>query len=210
MNWRMRREGSPHETSGLTPAKVMEGLRDGVWELTDEVRGPTDAKWTPLEGHPHFAEALADYDPEPPKHADLEENLDMNPLIDVALVLLIFFILTTSYDALRRVMDMPKIGQKKQSSKPQVSQKELQSRYIHVQATRTGDKVTYMVDKQPVEESQLRTAIELGVSQGRTEVIIDTDNVTFGTFMYIYDVSRSANGVTGWKVNVAEARKQNP
>ena len=31
----------------------------------------------------------------------------MNPLIDVALVLLIFFILTTTYETVRKVLDMP-------------------------------------------------------------------------------------------------------
>ena len=46
----------------------------------------------------------------PPGEAPDETRLDMNPLIDVALVLLIFFILTTTYESLRRAIDLPPGG----------------------------------------------------------------------------------------------------
>ena len=45
-------------------------------------------------------------EPPPPPHPD-ETRLDMNPLIDVALVLLIFFILTATYTTLRRAIELP-------------------------------------------------------------------------------------------------------
>src|SRR4051812_31009946 len=110
MSWQMRHEGSPHVTSGLTPNQIVQGLNEGVWEPSDEVRGPADKTWAALESHPFFEEALAEYEAAPRHHDDGEEHLDMNPLIDVALVLLIFFILTTSYDALKKVMDMPSMS----------------------------------------------------------------------------------------------------
>ena len=75
MSWQIRHEGSPTATGGLTPNQIIEGLNEGIWDMADEVRGPGETKWTPLESHPHFEEALADYDPEPVKHVELEEHL---------------------------------------------------------------------------------------------------------------------------------------
>ena len=95
MSWKVRHEGSPQHRELATAQEVLQGLIDGVWEPTDEVRGPNDAKWQPLETHPQFAEAAADIEPLPKMHED-ESKLDMNALIDVCLVLLIFYILTTS------------------------------------------------------------------------------------------------------------------
>ena len=37
MSWKIRHEGSPKSMEGLTPAQVVEGLQDGLWEATDEV-----------------------------------------------------------------------------------------------------------------------------------------------------------------------------
>ena len=51
---------------------------------------------------------MADYEPPPPKHPEDETRLDMNPLIDVALVLLIFFMLTTTYEELRKEFNPPR------------------------------------------------------------------------------------------------------
>src|SRR6266852_8119607 len=107
MTWKIRHEGSPRSIDGLSPTQVVEGLQDGLWEPTDEVMGPEDADWKPIETHPDYAEVAADLEPPPAKVYEDETRLDMNPLIDVCLVLLIFFILTTSYAALQKVLDMP-------------------------------------------------------------------------------------------------------
>lgn len=198
MSWQMRREGSPHATSGLTPNQILEGLKEGVWEVSDEVRGPTDAKWTPLESHPFFEEALADLE-EPVRHADIEEHLDMNPLIDVALVLLIFFILTTSYEALRKVIEMP-VASKKKTVRV-VSADEVKSRFIMVKVTSEGDKVLYKVDDQEVEERFLEDAFRRAEIQGRKEMIIDAENVRWGTITTIMDAGKGA-GIVSFKMRV--------
>src|SRR4051812_19332971 len=99
MSWRLRHEGSPQPVpQPLTPEQIFEGLKDGVYSTTDEVRGPGDDKWQRLEVHPQFAEAagviaeqLMEF-----KHEEEDNNIDMNPLIDVCLVLLVFFILATT------------------------------------------------------------------------------------------------------------------
>ena len=103
ITWKMRHQGSPESLDGLTAEQIVEGVQEGQWEPTDEVKGPNDANWTQLEHHAHFAEAMEALDtPFAPPQPD-ETRLDMNPLIDVSLVLLIFFILTTTYEELRKM-----------------------------------------------------------------------------------------------------------
>src|SRR5260370_2783852 len=75
--------------------------------------GRQDTGWVAIESHPDCAGAAADIEPPPAKIHEDETRLDMNPLIDVCLVLLIFFILTTSYAALQKVLDMPGVSQNK-------------------------------------------------------------------------------------------------
>src|SRR5713101_5012228 len=117
MSWKIRHEGSPRALEGLTLTQVVEGLQDGLWEVTDEVMGPQDEQWVAIESHPQLAEVALDLEP-PPRHQEDETRLDMNPLIDVALVLLIFFILTTSYAALQKVLDMPGMSDTKLKGVP--------------------------------------------------------------------------------------------
>jgi len=189
----MRHEGSPHVTAGLSPAQVMEGLHEGVWMPTDEVRGPGDPKWQSLEEHPHFAEAVADY--EPPKkvarHSD--DHLDMNPIIDVALVLLIFFILTASYDALRTVMDMPTASTKSKSKVKKISDNQAKTEYVRVKARNGPDgKPVFQVDGVDVTEENLSTAISLAVIEKRNKMIIDAQEVTIDTYIKIIDAGNKA------------------
>src|SRR5690348_8403010 len=99
MSWRYRREGSTQESRDLTLEQITQGLRDGKIETTDEVRGPSDNAWQPIENHPDLAEVAEEVEPPFPRMHDEPTSLDMNPLIDVCLVLLVFFILTTSYAA---------------------------------------------------------------------------------------------------------------
>src|SRR5262249_32357713 len=103
---------SPRAVEGLTLPQVAQGLMDGQWEPTDEVMGPEDRQWVAIENHPQLADLAMDLEPPPPPHRPDETTLDMNPLIDVCLVLLIFFILTTTYAARQKVLDMPRVSEK--------------------------------------------------------------------------------------------------
>src|SRR5436189_5274480 len=97
MSWQLRHEGSPQALKGLTLQQIANGLRDGQWEPTDEVMGPDDKAWQAIENHPALAELAEELEAPPVKRHDEGTHLDMNALIDVCLVLLIFFILTTTY-----------------------------------------------------------------------------------------------------------------
>src|SRR5262245_16494542 len=59
MSWRIRHEGSPRAVEGLTLSQIVQGLQDGAWEPTDEVRGPKDTRWVAIENHPQLEEVAA-------------------------------------------------------------------------------------------------------------------------------------------------------
>jgi biopolymer transport protein ExbD len=192
MTWHIRHEGSP-TTAAVTPQQIIQGLSDGIWDVTDEVRGPTDKTWIPLESHPFFEEALADYEPPRSHQHDVEEHLDMNPLIDVALVLLIFFILTTSYDALRKVIQMPTMSKKDKSAQRVVQPDEVKAEYVYVKIKTDGKNTTYEVDKQPVPEEHLVTAMRVGWGEKRTKTIIDADEgVNWGAICTVMSAAHEA------------------
>src|SRR5262245_65748251 len=95
--WKVRHEGSPKSTEGLTYEQALQGLLDGRWEPTDEVMGPSDTTWVAFENHPHFAEIAADIEPPPPRSHDDQTRRDINPLIDVWPALPVFLILPPKY-----------------------------------------------------------------------------------------------------------------
>jgi biopolymer transport protein ExbD len=113
MTWKIRHEGSPQAVEGLSLEEVLHGLADGNWEPTDEVMGPNDKTWKKLEDHPQFAEIASELQgPRARTYGDEDAHVDMNALIDVCMVLLIFFILTTSYNALQSRLDSPDVAPK--------------------------------------------------------------------------------------------------
>jgi biopolymer transport protein ExbD len=205
MSWQVRHEGSPNVTTLPSPQKVLEGISEGVWEITDEVRGPGETQWRAIEAHPVFEEALADYEPPKPKVHPDETHLDMNPLIDVALVLLIFFILTTSYDAIRTMIDMPSFTRKGQNKVNVIQDAKVLNQFVRVEArpSADGESVIYKVDGTEVPEAQLWQAIAVGVSQDRKKMIIDAQDVTWDSVIQIIAAGKKAQ-VTDIKMRVKE------
>jgi biopolymer transport protein ExbD len=151
--WNIRHQGSPQSVEGLTADEVLDGVKEGIWDPSDEVMGPDDSGWVPLEKHPVFEQAMADYDPPPPPPHPDETKLDMNPLIDVALVLLIFFMLTTTYEELRKEFDPP-TANKEQKQGPK-TEAELKQTSIRVTARMEDGRPVYRVENEVVREEDL-------------------------------------------------------
>jgi biopolymer transport protein ExbD len=145
--WKLRHEGSPSALPNLTLAQVVEGLQDGRWEPTDEVQGPQDKDWVAIENHPQLAEIAADLEPPPPREYDDETRLDLNALIDVCLVLLIFFILTTSYAVLQKRLEAPGVTADR-GGPAVVTTEKVKQQMIKVTVTmENGQPVTRVEDK---------------------------------------------------------------
>ena len=195
MTWKIRHEGSPRTVQGLTAANVVEGLQDGLWEPTDEVMGPDDEQWVAIENHPQFAEIAADLEPLIPRPHEDETRLDMNPLIDVCLVLLIFFILTTSYAALQRILDMPGISQRSIKGPPTKSREEVKQFTIAVEARQLNGRPVIRVEGQEVDRDDLTAVLRRYVKDTRkTELLLDArDDVDWDTVVAIQDAAKGAD-----------------
>ncbi len=193
MTYNVRHEGSPRSIDGLMKAQVVEGLQDGLWEPTDEVMGAEDGQWTAIENHTDFAETALDLEPPPPKVHEDETRLDMNPLIDVALVLLIFFILTTSYAAMQKVMDMPGNTGRDTNQPIKMTKAQIDQLMVKVVArSEDGRKVIKVEDKEVAEPNLRSELAQFARSKGRTNLLIDAQGVDFGTVVAIQDAAKGA------------------
>jgi len=212
MSWKVRHEGSPRAVDGLTPGQVAQGLLDGRWEPTDEVMGPQDPQWVALENHPQFAEVAMDLEPPPAKPRDDETRLDMTPIIDVCLVLLVFFILTTSYAALQRLINMPGTSQTKLSGAPKITNKEVKELMIKVEARMVRgaddkDVPVVKIEGEVVPIDDLRTVLSRFKKDTRkTELLIDySPRVPYGLIIAIQD---AAAGVDIRQVHILVPRDE--
>lgn len=209
MPWQVRHEGSPRVVRNLTPQQIVEGMRDGLWEPTDEVQGPGESRWRSIEAHPQFAEAALDLEPPRPTHHPEATSLDMNALIDVCLVLLIFFILTTSYaNLVQKVVPVPtetEANATKTRAVKTITVRDIKSRMIRLQVgvDRSGKPLLH-IENQPVDAF---TADGKGIDVGKVEaalkplvrgeghkkeLLMDARGVSWETVIQIQDAARAA------------------
>jgi biopolymer transport protein ExbD len=180
--WKVRHQGSPSALGDLTLAHVAEGLADGRWEPTDEVMGPSDNEWVPIENHPQLEAIAAELEPPPPRHYDDETRLDMNALIDVCLVLLIFFILTTSYAVLQKRLEAPGVGGDK-GGPVVVTKEKVEQQMIQASVRMENGKPVYRVEDKIVDPDNLGPELRRFVrSTSKTQLLFEHD----------YDVPQSA------------------
>jgi biopolymer transport protein ExbD len=164
-----------------------------MWEPTDEVMGPNESEWVAIENHPALAEVAADLEPPPPRTYDDETRLDMNALIDVTLVLLIFFILTTSVAALQKILEAPSA----ETGKVQVAKitkEQVEQNMIHVKAIMKDGSPVILVENEPTDPVKLISALKRFVrSKGKTELLLEHDNeVSHDLVVKIIDSAKGA------------------
>jgi biopolymer transport protein ExbD len=195
MSWKIRHEGSPKSIEGLTLEEVIEGLQEGQWEPTDEVMGPNDTQWVALENHPQLEEIAADVEPPQKPEADDETRLDMNPLIDVCLVLLIFFILTTSYAALQKMLDSPKFSDEKDEGVKVVHREDAEKVMISVKVTQENGKSVIRIEGTECSKEQLLRALNsIGGKTKKRQLLLEHDReVPHGILVAIQDAAAGAH-----------------
>ena len=176
MSWKVRHEGSPTALGDLTLAQIAEGLADGRWEPTDEVMGPNDKDWVPLESHPQLMEIALELEPPPPRVYDDETRLDMNALIDVCLVLLIFFILTTSYAVLQKRLQAPSVTADR-AGPPIITQEKVDQQMVKVSIRMENGQPVFRVENNVVDADGLQAALSRFLkSTGKTQLLLDSDD----------------------------------
>jgi biopolymer transport protein ExbD len=203
MSWNIRHQGSPKSVEVPALADVVQGLHDGLWEPTDEIMGPEDDRWVPLESHPLLQETVLDLEPPlgPPKED--ETRLDMTALIDVCLVLLIFFILTTSYAAIQKMLDLPALTSQEVKGVPTVTTKQVEEQMIRVEVRMEKSNVpgeeklvpVIKVEGEQVKPENLVQVLDrYGRGARKSQVLLDASpKVPHGVTVAIQDAARGAN-----------------
>lgn len=193
MSWKIRHEGSPKLVEGLTLQQIVNGLLEGQWEVTDEVMAPGESKWTAIENHPQLAEIAADVEPRVEGHHEEETSLDMTALIDVCLVLLIFFILTVSISVLQSRIDAADVSQDEKGQLV-VSEDKVDQTMIKSAAHMENGKPVITVEGKPVEEEAVELALRNYVrGTSKTILLLDVDpKVPHGTTVQILAAAKRA------------------
>jgi biopolymer transport protein ExbD len=195
MSWRLRHEGSPQPVpTPLTPQQIIEGVKDGIYSGTDEVRGPGDERWQRLEVHPQFEEVVDQITEslEEIHHEKTDDHIDMNPLIDVCLVLLVFFILATTLSIMEKVLQLPK--NQPPSDKPYVMKEEDAKQYIMLTLKKKGAGTIFDVNGYEAQnEDTLIRELESLVRSGKDQVILTVEpNVDFSAYTTAIDAATAA------------------
>jgi biopolymer transport protein ExbD len=197
MSWKIRHAGSPKHVDISLP-KIAEGLQEGQWEPTDEVVGPGDLRWTPIEKHAMLEDIVHDIeeaqelagkvldDPE-------EQRIDMNPLIDVCLVLLVFFILATTLQVVEKVLNVPSNRTEGPGKLVQKSEEEVKEVMIVVQVVHEGGRDVIKIEQKEVPQDDLERSLRRFVRETRkTELVIDAKSVAWGTVVKVLDAAAGA------------------
>jgi biopolymer transport protein ExbD len=206
MTWQLRHEGSPESLKDLSLQQIVDGLRDGVWETTDEVMGPNEKTWRRIEAHPQLTEIAEDLLTPPLTRHEEPSSIDMNALIDVCLVLLIFYMITTAYATLvQKSVPLPMTRADSKGIRV-VRVDDVKSKMIRVQAYHDKDgnpvvlvqnqklKDILSSDGKLIDPDKLREAI-LPYVKGedhKTEVLLDARDITWENTIHIQDGARAA------------------
>lgn len=198
MSWKVRHQGSPKAAEGLTLEQVVEGMKDGIYERNAEVQGPGEKTWVSFEAHPLFEEMAMEMEDEENGPGELEDpeeqRIDMNPLIDVCLVLLVFFILATTMQVLEKVLDIPHNKIKNEEKTIKKINKDQVDKMVFVKATLREGRAVYEIDKKPVAEADLIKTVQLlKKTDNKSEMIIDATGVDWGSVVKVIDAAAAAN-----------------
>ncbi len=194
MSWKIRHQGSPKFVQGLTLQQVVDGLLDGHYEPTDEVMGPSDTAWVAIENHPQLEEIAADLEPPPPAEHEDESRIDMNALIDVCLVLLVFFMLTTTYAELQKMIGTPDLAAD-DGKVPVLRIDQVARLTIPVRVTMERHRPVIRIGQQEVDRDSLVPVLaRLQKSSHNTAMLLDYQReVPHGTVVAIEDAARTAH-----------------
>ena len=206
MAWQLRHEGSPQLRKDLSLQQIVDGLRDGLWETTDEVMGPGETQWRKIEVHPQLAEIAEELEAPPPVRHEEATSLDFNALIDVCLVLLIFYMITSAYAAMvQKSVPLPMTSSDSKGIRV-IRMDEVKNTMIRVQAyhDKAGTPVVRIdgqtqndvlsSDGMTIDADKIRDVVRPFVKgeDHKTVVLFDAHDITWENVIRIQDGVRAA------------------
>lgn len=187
--WDLRNHDSDSKLMILESIEIQGLIVSGLISIDDEIRKEGETTWKTLIDYPEFDDAFSVKSSI--KH-DEDENIDMNALIDVCLVLLVFFILLTSYAKLVQHLEAAKTNP--DSKIPSITTTQADQKTKVVIKTEAG-KTLFYINEQVVESENLTTALKASARKLKSKdlILFYSDDVPYQAVISIQDAARAAD-----------------
>lgn len=187
--WNLRNFDSDSKSILLESIEIQDLIVSGLLSINDEIRKEGETSWKTFEDYPEFDDTFSVKSSI--KH-DEDENIDMNALIDVCLVLLVFFILLTSYAKLVQHLEAAKTNP--DSKIPSITTTQADQKTKVVIKTEAG-KTLFYINEQVVESENLTTALKASARKLKSKdlILFYSDDVPYQAVISIQDAARAAD-----------------
>ncbi len=187
--WDLRNHDSDSKSILLDSIEIQDLIVSGLISINDEIRKEGETTWKTFLDYPEFDDTFSIKSSI--KH-DEDENIDMNALIDVCLVLLVFFILLTSYAKLVQHLEAAKTNP--DSKIPSITTTQADQKTKVVIKTEAG-KTLFYINEQVVESENLTTALKASALKLKSKdlILFYSDDVPYQAVISIQDAARAAD-----------------
>ena len=187
--WDLRNHDSDSKSILLESIEIQDLIVSGLISINDEIRKEGETTWKTFLDYPEFDDTFSVKSSI--KH-DEDENIDMNALIDVCLVLLVFFILLTSYAKLVQHLEAAKTNP--DSKIPSITTTQADQKTKVVIKTEAG-KTLFYINEQVVESENLTTALKASARKLKSKdlILFYSDDVPSQAVISIQDAARAAD-----------------
>ncbi|MEI6770034.1 MAG: biopolymer transporter ExbD [Planctomycetota bacterium] len=187
--WDLRNHDSDSKSILFESIEIQDLIVSGLISINDEIRKEGETTWKTFLDYPEFDDTFSVKSSI--KH-DEDENIDMNALIDVCLVLLVFFILLTSYAKLVQHLEAAKTNP--DSKIPSITTTQADQKTKVVIKTEAG-KTLFYINEQVVESENLTTALKASARKLKSKdlILFYSDDVPYQAVISIQDAARAAD-----------------
>ena len=187
--WELRNHGTDLKSTLFEFIEIQELIVSGLIFINDEIRKEGETVWKTLLDYPEFEETFAS---KSTIKQDEDDNIDMNALIDVCLVLLVFFILLTSYAKLVQHLEAAKTNA--DSNIPSLSTSQADQKTKVVIKTEAG-KCLFYINEQVVESNNLTSVLKASARKLKNKdlILYYSDEVPYQAIISLQDAARAAD-----------------
>ena len=187
--WDLKNHVTDSKSVLLESIEIKDLIVSGLISIDDEIRKEGETAWKTLLDYPEFEEAFSS---KSTTKQENDDNIDMNALIDVCLVLLVFFILLTSYAKLVQHLESAKTNP--DSKIPSISNSQADQKTKVVIKTEAGKTIFYINEK-VVENDNLTSALKASARKLKNKdlILYYSDDVPYQSVISIQDAARAAD-----------------